>query len=159
MIAIVPIVFAVSPTGGRNSSRKQRCPRPKGCGLQQGAHGRIYTEADPRPSMALYRKAGDWMVLWDDRYLMILAKEGPQTPSALADREHIHVSAPHTSHRLLKMADHGLVESSGTACTASRTMGSSILSAHTTLRLASEWLTTKGTRPTLTTQSVAGAMN
>lgn len=63
--------------------------------------------------MALYRKSGDWMVLWDDRYLMILAKEGPQTPSALADREHIHVSAPHTSHRLLKLADHGLVESLG----------------------------------------------
>lgn len=63
--------------------------------------------------MALYRESGDWMVLWDDRFLMILAKEGPKTPSDIADRDHIHVTAPHTSHRLLKLADHGLVEPLG----------------------------------------------
>ena len=63
--------------------------------------------------MDLYRRSGSWMSVWDDRILEILSDEGPQSPSKLAEWEHIRVGSSNISRRLSKLADHDLVEPLG----------------------------------------------
>ncbi|WP_176450698.1 helix-turn-helix domain-containing protein [Halorubrum ezzemoulense] len=53
------------------------------------------------------------MSIWDDRILELLSDEGPQTPSKLAQEDHIHVGASNISRRLSKLADHDLVDPLG----------------------------------------------
>lgn len=53
------------------------------------------------------------MSIWDDRILEILCVEGPQTPTKLAERDHIHVGASNISRRLSKLSGHDMAESLG----------------------------------------------
>ena len=73
----------------------------------------FYTTQAVLTRMPNYRQCGDWMVLWDDRILEILALEGPTSSGLIAKRDFIYVSASNISRRLGKLRDHGLVEHVG----------------------------------------------
>lgn len=61
----------------------------------------------------LPRRSGSWMVIWDDRILEVLAREGPKAPKELSERDYIHSSPSNISRRLSLMHDHGLVDPVG----------------------------------------------
>lgn len=63
--------------------------------------------------MELYRRTGSWMGAWDDRILELLAKDGPQSPKKIADREFIRTTSSNVSRRFSALADHGLVKPLG----------------------------------------------
>lgn len=61
----------------------------------------------------LMRKSGEWMTIWDDRILEILASEEGMSVGELTGRSEIKVSNSQVSRRCKKMAEHGLVNPLG----------------------------------------------
>lgn len=61
----------------------------------------------------MIRNSADWMVIWDDRILEIIAKYGPSTPTKISNREEILVSTPHISNRLNGLAKNNLLDPLG----------------------------------------------
>lgn len=61
----------------------------------------------------IMRKSGKWMVVWDDRILEFIKKEGSGSPSKISNSAYIHVTKQHVSRRLLLLAEHGLLEPLG----------------------------------------------
>lgn len=49
------------------------------------------------------------MVIWDDRILELLYRDGPQSPSSIAAQDGIAVGASNISYRMGKLSDHGFV--------------------------------------------------
>lgn len=60
--------------------------------------------------MSTIRLSSKWMVIWDDRILELLYKNGPQAPSSIADEEGIAVGAANISYRMQKLSNNGMVE-------------------------------------------------
>lgn len=61
----------------------------------------------------VYRRSGDWMVLWDDRILEILNEDGYKSCGMIEKYDGIYVGSAHISNRLKKLAEHNLVEPLG----------------------------------------------
>jgi len=53
------------------------------------------------------------MSIFDDRIMEILVDEGPQTPSNIAEFDHIHRTRTNINQRLQKLEEHEMVENLG----------------------------------------------